>query len=289
MRAAAGAIALILTLAGGMAAAQQAPDYRAADADRQAMLDRLGIREMRAGADGFRRDQPNSANYDEAKAGDYVLPDVLRLNDGRRVTTAKRWWTLRRPQIVELFDREIYGRVPATAPAIRWRMVKQETATEAGMPVVKRWLEGVADNRAWPKASATILLRYTLPAHAKGPVPVILSFGFPEGFRFPRPAAPARAGAELRGTIAHQRFRLCDGGRQLDPAGQWRIPGRRGDRHLAARQAAVADRLGRAARLGLGRRPRVRRAGARHAHRRAPHRHRGAVALRQGLAGDDGL
>ena len=36
---------------------------------------------------------------------DGKLPDPLMLNDGKRVTTANMWWTKRRPQIVELFDR----------------------------------------------------------------------------------------------------------------------------------------------------------------------------------------
>jgi len=38
------------------------------------------------------------------------------LNDGNKVKTAKVWWQQRRPEIVELFDREIYGRVPKDVP-----------------------------------------------------------------------------------------------------------------------------------------------------------------------------
>lgn len=175
---------LVLAIAGTPAAAQQ--DYRAAGIDRRAMLDRLGITETRPGADGFNRDAPSAANYDEAKAGTPALPPLLRFADGRPVATAADW-RRRRREIVALFDREIYGRVPATAPTIRWRTDREERAIEGGIPVVKRWLTGIADNRAWPTATAEIALRYTLPAAAKQPVPVILSFGFPEGFRFPGP------------------------------------------------------------------------------------------------------
>lgn len=174
------ALAMLVTPAG----AQQ--DYRAADADRRVMLDRLGIADTRPGADGFNRDAPNAANYDEAKAGTPKLPELLRFADGTPVTSA-RGWDRRRREIVELFDREIYGRVPRTAPAIRWRTDKEERAVEGGVPVVKRWLTGIADNRHWPAAKAEIALRYTVPAEAKRRVPVILSFGFPEGFRFPGP------------------------------------------------------------------------------------------------------
>ncbi|WHU02231.1 hypothetical protein [Sphingomonas sp. NIBR02145] len=180
----------ILALA--LPAAAQQQDYTAANADRQAMLDRLGIAEIRAGADGFNPSAPNAVNYDEAKAGTPQLPDMMRLNDGRPVRNSKDW-DRRRREIVELFDREIYGRVPLTAPKITWNLVREEKASEAGIPVTRRWLEGVADNRDAPQASATIRVRYTLPDRPER-VPVMLSFGFPEGFKFPGPPRPADPG-----------------------------------------------------------------------------------------------
>ncbi|MBO9624507.1 MAG: hypothetical protein J7500_17500 [Sphingomonas sp.] len=193
MRAALGLAAALLALAAPASAQQQQQDYGAADADRRAMLDRLGIADTRPGADGFNRDAPDAANYDEAKAGNPTLPPLLRFADGAPVRTASDW-TRRRAEIVELFDREVYGRVPVTAPRIDWRVTREERTTEAGLPVVKRWLEGVADNSGWPQASAKIALRYTLPAETKGKAPVILSFGFPEGFRFPGPPRPPEPG-----------------------------------------------------------------------------------------------
>ncbi|WP_137864513.1 MULTISPECIES: acetylxylan esterase [unclassified Sphingomonas] len=173
-------------------AAAQQQDYRAADADRQAMLDRLGIREIRPGADGFDPKASNAANYDEARTGTPELPSLMRMDHGHPARSRKDW-ARRRSEIVARFDREIYGRVPLTAPKIRWNLVREEKAVEAGMPVVKRWLEGVADNRARPQASATLAVRYTLPAGRRR-VPVMLSFGFPEGFRFPGPPRPADPG-----------------------------------------------------------------------------------------------
>lgn len=185
-------IAGLMVLVSSPAAAQQ--DYAAAEVDRRAMLDLLGIQGTRAGADGRNPQAPNAANYDETRAvmaG--PLPELMAFADGRPVTRAHQW-KARRAEIVELFDREVYGRVPATAPIIVWRTVKEEKGSEAGRPVVKRWLEGTAGNAAWPQAKAVIALRYTIPAGARGKVPVILSFGFPEGFRFPGPARPPEAG-----------------------------------------------------------------------------------------------
>lgn len=186
------ALALGLLACAVLPASAQQQDYTAANADRQAMLDRLGIKSIRPGADGFNREAPNAANYDEAKAGNPALPELLRFADGRPVKTPRDWGR-RRAEIVELFDREIYGRVPKSAPKIVWRVTRQESGVEGGVPVVRKWLEGVADNSAWPQASARISLRTTLPRWKRG-VPVILSFGFPEGFRFPGPPRPADPG-----------------------------------------------------------------------------------------------
>jgi hypothetical protein len=84
-------------------------------------MDLLHIQSLRKGADGRNPQAPNAANYDESKANPYpTLPDPLILKSGKRVTTPKMWWTQRRPQIVEDFDREIYGRVPKHAPKVHW-------------------------------------------------------------------------------------------------------------------------------------------------------------------------
>ena len=56
------------------------------------------------------------SNYDEAKVGGYVLPDpLLRLN-GQRVRDAATWFNERRPEILRLYEQEIFGRVPALVP-----------------------------------------------------------------------------------------------------------------------------------------------------------------------------
>ena len=75
----------------------------------------LGITSLRRGPEG-NPDSPNAANADEAKATPYTsLPDPLTFDNGRPVKTA-RDWTRRRAEIVEAFDREIYGRAPAPPP-----------------------------------------------------------------------------------------------------------------------------------------------------------------------------
>ena len=172
--------------------AEQLAIMAATEKDHQRMMDLLGIKELRRGADGDAK-SPNAANYDESKADLYPnLPDPLKFNDGKPVTSAQMWWTRRRPEIVELFDREIVGRVPANLPKVTWEVVSVTRETNGGVPVVTKQLKGHADNSDFPAIKVEIDLTLTTPANAKGPVPVIMEFGFSREFmemlakRFPQ-------------------------------------------------------------------------------------------------------
>ena len=155
----------------------------ASEKDHQRMMDLLGIKELREGADGNNPKAPNAANYDEAKADMHLaLPDPLRLADGNPVTTAKIWWTERRPQIVELFDREILGRVPAHLPAVTWKVVSTTQEKNGDVPVITKKLVGHVDNASDPTISVDIDLTLTTPANAKGPAPVIMELGLSREF-----------------------------------------------------------------------------------------------------------
>ena len=91
------------------------------------MMELLGIKELRRGADGSNPKAANAANYDESKANPYPdLPDPLVLKNGKKVTTAEMWWKERRPEIVEDFDREVYGRVPKDTPKVKWEVTGHE-------------------------------------------------------------------------------------------------------------------------------------------------------------------
>src|SRR6266704_984738 len=108
----------------GQPTAQQLAQLAATEQDHQRMMKLLKITSLRPGADGRNPEAPNAANYDEAKANPYPhLPDPLVLKNGKGVASAKEWWTKRRPEIAEDFDREIYGRVPKVTPTVKWEIV----------------------------------------------------------------------------------------------------------------------------------------------------------------------
>src|SRR6185295_3908448 len=94
-----------------------------AEQDYKLMMQQLNIISLRPGANPNAPNSVNAPNYDEAKANPYPnLPDPLLLKNGKRVTTGKDWWKLRRPEIVEDFDREVYGRVPSNLPGVNWEV-----------------------------------------------------------------------------------------------------------------------------------------------------------------------
>ena len=57
---------------------------------------------------------------------------------------------MRRPEIVEDFDREVYGRVPANAPKVNWEVVSTTEEKVGDTPVVTKKLVGHVDNSAYP-------------------------------------------------------------------------------------------------------------------------------------------
>jgi peptidoglycan/xylan/chitin deacetylase (PgdA/CDA1 family) len=143
--------------------------------DHRRTMDLLKIKTLRQGADGNNPQAPNAANYDESKANSYPnLPDPLVLNDGKKVTSAKTWWTWRRPEIVEDFDREIYGRVPKNVPSVHWEIISSSREMNGDVPVTTKKLVGHVDNLSDPQITVNIQLTLSTPASATGAVPVIM-------------------------------------------------------------------------------------------------------------------
>lgn len=131
-------------------------------------------------------DAPNAPNYDETASTPY--PYVSHVLGSTK--TADQWWKSRRPQLVEIFDREIFGRAPKVTPNVSWSVTQTVNEDVGGHAAVTRRLKGHADNSAYSAITVDIDVALTLPAHAKGKVPVILQFGainprpFPGGLPF---------------------------------------------------------------------------------------------------------
>jgi len=173
---------------------------RVTQQDYNNMLAQLNITSTRPGPSG-NPSAPNAANTDESKASPYTsLPDPLILNSGKKVKDAKTWWSKRRPEIVENFDRDIYGRVPRNLPKVTWEVVSVANDTSNHVPAITKKLIGHVDNSSYRAITVNIDLTLTTPANANSAVPVIMEFGFifPPGFRLPPPPAgtPLASGVE---------------------------------------------------------------------------------------------
>jgi hypothetical protein len=144
--------------------------------DHRNMLEQLGIRALRPGRNADAA-APNAANYDESLANPYpVLPDPLVTKDGAKVSTADAWWAMRRPEILEDFEREVVGRVPAQTPAVTWSVVATREWEIGGRRVVGRQLVGTVDNRRHPAIDVEVCMTLVTPADAQR-VPVMIMFG----------------------------------------------------------------------------------------------------------------
>lgn len=169
---------LLLALALGSSRGDNPPPvHLTAEQDHQRLLELLDISSLRQGPDGNSQ-SPNAANFDESKVSPNLkLPDPLVLKSGEKVSTAEVWWKKRRPEIVEDFDREIYGRVPTNTPKVKWEATTITTEEKDGVPVITKKLVGHVDNSSYPLIHVDIQLTLTTPEKASGPVPVMMEFG----------------------------------------------------------------------------------------------------------------
>ena len=172
-----------------------------AQQDHQNMLEQLGITRLRPGPSG-KPDAPNAANYDLGEGQSISRPARSPdAKNGQKVTTPEQWWKQRRPEIVEDFEREVFGRVPKDVPEVTWTVDRPKpTDRVVGERPGARpasW-SGTVDNSACPAIEVNIQMTLVTPRDAKGPVPVLMMFGGFGGGGLPRraddPQPPSRFG-----------------------------------------------------------------------------------------------
>lgn len=118
--------------------------------------------------------QPRGYNYEEAKVPKYNLPNPLVCLDGSKVKDADDWVKKRRPEVLRMFEDEVYGRSPGKPKAMRFEIVEKEANALGGKAVRKQIVIHLGKGE---KALAVNLLLY-LPKKAKGPVPGFLTVNF---------------------------------------------------------------------------------------------------------------
>jgi hypothetical protein len=160
------------------------------------MMAQLGIKALRPGKSGNNQTGPG---FDEATANAWMptmpdalrmkegmrvwrfgmsrhVPDVLEMKEGAKVTTAAQW-PRRRAEILEDFEREVYGRIPANVPKVTWEVTRTNEGNVGDIPIITKTLVGHVDNSAFTNITVNIQASFTVPANTPGPVPVLISFG----------------------------------------------------------------------------------------------------------------
>ncbi|TLU98959.1 glucuronyl esterase domain-containing protein [Dyadobacter luticola] len=112
----------------------------------------------------------HAQNYDESKVPSYILPDVLKTSSGKKVKSVKTWEKERRPEILKMFENNIYGQMPMAYDSVRRSITTEEGAAMGGKAKLKQVTIEVFKNRKSVKIDVVLFT----PTKATGPVPVFL-------------------------------------------------------------------------------------------------------------------
>jgi len=112
-----------------------------------------------------------SGQYDESMVPQYTLPDPLVMLNGERVTNTTDWNGRRRPEILKMFETDVYGKATVGRPkGMHWELTATNQNIFNGIAVVKKVTIYFSEEKSRPKLGIDIIL----PNTAK-PVPVFLA------------------------------------------------------------------------------------------------------------------
>ena len=110
-------------------------------------------------------------NYDEAAVAPYTLEDPLRFADGRKVRRKKQW-PERRQEILDIFQKEMYGQMPPASEI--YVETLEEGPTLAGFGTRRQLRMWFRPDKTGPKVDWLVVT----PNHVQGPVPVIMLLNY---------------------------------------------------------------------------------------------------------------
>ena len=67
-------------------------------------------------------------NYDETKVPSYTLPEVLKTSSGQIIKSRSDWESKRRPEILSLFENNVYGQMPKDYDSLKFRITNERDA-----------------------------------------------------------------------------------------------------------------------------------------------------------------
>lgn len=116
----------------------------------------------------------NTANYDESKVPDLILPDPFVSFKGKSIQTIQDWESIRRPEILQLFEENVYGKIPTDFNAITFKEVKENQNPYPEKAILKEVDITVSRNGN----THTMRLNVFIPKSGKGPFPVFMLINY---------------------------------------------------------------------------------------------------------------
>jgi hypothetical protein len=115
----------------------------------------------------------SKTNFTESKVPEYELPEVLVTQKGEKVTTRKDWIEKRRPELIRLFEENMYGKVPGELKIHSYQIIEQSDNALNNKAVRKQLVLNFQGNG---KEMSVAILIY-LPKNIKK-APLFLGYNF---------------------------------------------------------------------------------------------------------------
>ncbi len=115
-----------------------------------------------------------TVNYDESKVPSFIVPDMMVCNDGTRVTDIKTWEEKRRPEIMEYFFSQEYGRTRYEKIPVSYEDISRDRKALGGKAICRQVRFVFSNGEKKLEAIAMMMI----PKKRKGKVPVFVAYNF---------------------------------------------------------------------------------------------------------------
>ncbi len=110
----------------------------------------------------------------EIKEPNYSIPELLTSEKGIQIKTIRQWETIRRPELLALFESEVYGKQPKRAYSLSYKILKSDTVALQNTAVRKQCI--ITITTVLDSLQFNLLLY--IPKNISQPPPVFLGYNF---------------------------------------------------------------------------------------------------------------
>lgn len=114
--------------------------------------------------------QERVVNYEEDKVGTYILPNILKTEENKEVKSVEDWENVRRPEVLSLFENEVYGEVPGDFDKLEFSVLNSDEKAMEGKASMKEVQIEVSRNNE----SVQINVVLFVPTERNEPAPAFL-------------------------------------------------------------------------------------------------------------------